>query len=277
MTNSKQIEYWNSKSGQKWRELQEPIDVLFQGVSDRLLEIASPENGMHVLEIGCGTGALAIELSDQVGMEGSVLGVDVSESLLAKANERTSAKNINFRLADAQVLPMDQSTYDLVISRFGVMFFEDSVAAFKNIGKSLKPNARIVFAAWSSVANNPWFKITRDAAVIHLGSPSPQPDNAPGPIAFADTQYVSDLLRSAGMSKITFSEETIPLVFHGDEKDAASLACYLGPVARIAKEKSATNEDLNIIKQSVESELIKFKSGSKVEVPAKINYFVCER
>lgn len=277
MVNSKQIDYWNSRSGQQWREFQEPIDTLFQGISDSLIEIAQPEAGMSVLEIGCGTGALAINLSDRVGIEGSVIGVDVSETLLGKANERTSHKNIVYRLADAQIAPFEYHSYDLVISRFGVMFFDDPVAAFKNISNSLKQKAPIVFAAWSSVNNNPWFKITRDAAVAQLGGPQPQPENASGPLAFAEESYVSGLLSSAGLTSIEFFEETIPMVVHGNEQSAALLASHLGPVARIAKEKSATEEDMNIIRKSVERKLIQYVSGSEVIVPATINFFVCRK
>jgi len=277
MTNAAQKKYWNETPGQKWREYQASLDTLFQGVSDRLLDIAQPSPGGSVLDVGCGTGALALDLSEQVGDSGSVLALDVSEPLLDLAAQRASSdgrSNIEFQLADAQSFEFDKRVYDLVVSRFGVMFFEDPVAAFDNIRSSLKPDGRIVFAAWASASENPWFYISREAAIDQLGKPSPQPADAPGPTAFADVNHVTALLGKAGLTHVDVSVDTIPLVVKGDANDAATLACYLGPAARIANEKGATREDLEVVADTVSSALRDYVDGSQVRRAGKDQQFL---
>lgn len=280
MNNSAQIEYWNAKPGEQWTRNQDALDTLFQDVSHRLLEMAVVKSGMSILDVGCGTGGLSLDLAKAVGVSGRVDAIDVSESMLSLARER--ARNfidtpIEFHLADAQVFDLASRTirYDLIISRFGVMFFDDPVAAFQNLLHSAKSGTRTVFAAWSTMEENPWFKIPREITVNRLGDVAPSSPTAPGPTAFAHRGSVSEILKSAGYATVNSTLETVSLNVAGNTDDAAILACDLGPVVRIAREKGATKGDLVAIRKEVSSQFEKYVSGSRVVVPAKINFFEC--
>jgi len=278
MQNVEEIQFWNAKPGEAWTRHQDSLDRLFGNVGSRLVDIAGPTSGMSVLEVGCGTGDLALHLSERVGSSGHVDAIDVSEPMLDLARQRAaiaSRTNVNHLLADAQIYDFASSQYDLVVSRFGVMFFDDPTAAFKNMLGSIKPKGRTVFAAWSSMADNPWFTIPRDAAIDRLGKPSPQPPMAPGPTAFADLGYVSGILEQAGYAKVNTHIEEVMLDVLGNERDAATLGCEIGPVSRIAKEKSASESDLAAIQDEVTNQFKQYVSGSQVLVPAKIIFVEC--
>ena len=139
--NADQSDYWNSVAGPKWVAFQEEIDTTFTGVTKELLARARPVAGMRVLDIGCGAGATALAAARAVGAGGAVTGIDLSEPLLARAAERQATaglRQMDFRLADAQSHAFAPApAYDLLISRFGVMFFEDPVAAFRNLAGAL--------------------------------------------------------------------------------------------------------------------------------------------
>lgn len=278
MKNAGEIEFWNANAGRKWTQNQKRLDKLFTNVSARLIEIANPTPGMSVLDIGCGTGAIALDLAAKVATHGAVVAVDVSKPMLSLARQRAAelgCSTINFQVADAQEFDLGANRFDLIASRFGVMFFEDPVAAFANVLKSAKPGARTTFAAWSSMDGNPWFKIPLDAAVNRLGKPSPVPATTPGPMAFSDVDYVAGILSKAGYSTVNALVEQIELLLDGDETDAAGLGCEVGPVTRIAKEKSATSEDIVAIGAEVAGQFKAFASGGMVKVPATINFFEC--
>jgi SAM-dependent methyltransferase len=278
LENASQIEFWNAKQGKKWRENQQSLDTLLGGVSTKLLEICEIGANMNILDIGCGTGALALELSDRLDGDGTVTAVDVSTPLLDTAQQRAignNRTNISFLLADAQTHNFSPQSADLMISRFGVMFFEDPAAAFANILSAMQPGAPMIFAAWSHLEDNPWFKIPRDAAVKQLGKPDPAPATAPGPTAFADLKHVGNIMRIAKINHVESKLENIPLVVNGNATVAASLACSIGPVTRIAKAKGASEEDLQIIEAQVYEKLKPYENGGQVVIPSHINFFTC--
>jgi SAM-dependent methyltransferase len=174
-------------------ELQESLDNLLSGVLDHLLETAGVEPRQSVLDIGCGTGASVLALCERVGPDGMVEGLDISSQMLARARQRAQdagLRNARLTLADAQVHPFERQLYDQVVSRFGVMFFSDTVAAFANIANAVKPGGRMTLASWGPLQENPWFSIPRAAAIAQLGEVPPVDPNAPGPMAFHDTERV---------------------------------------------------------------------------------------
>ena len=130
-----------------------------------LLNAARPEAGDAVLDVGCGTGASTLAVAGRVS-DGSVVGVDISRPLLDRARSRAEAAeidNASFLLADAQTHRFPAGGFDVVISRLGMMFFQDPVAAFRNVGRALRSGGRIAFVAWAGVKDNPWFHVPRDA------------------------------------------------------------------------------------------------------------------
>ena len=242
------------------------------------MHTGAPGAGDTVIDIGCGSGETTLALSSLVGSGGRVLGVDVSEVMLSLARERARDEqltNVDFLLADAQTHGFESAACDLVLSRFGVMFFNSPVLAFKNISKALRKNGRIVFVTWAELENNPWFKIPGQAAVARLGRPAPVDPRAPGPFAFAEKKYVEGILQSANLGDITIEEKELTLVVDGSASDAADLACNLGPAVRLMKEKSGTAEDFEAIRHSVASSLERWCLANTVEVPCTVRFYSC--
>jgi ubiquinone/menaquinone biosynthesis C-methylase UbiE len=233
--------YWNEVAGPRWvgrAGLQEARNI---EVAHLLLQAAAPQPGELVLDIGCGTGATAIPFAAAVMPGGHVTGVDISEPMLAQARQNLAdagAGNVTLLLADAQVHRFPPDSFDLLISRFGVMFFADPVAAFTNLYAGLRKGGRLCMAVWASMAENVHWQIPFDIAVKHLGPPAPVDPHAPGPMAFRDPAYLRDVLDKAGFGEIDIA----PQVFHITGESArseAEHAAMFGPPWRLMEEKEA--------------------------------------
>lgn len=219
MTNIKQIEYWNGPAGDKWVRYAERLDTLLAPFADAVLDTVALKAGEHVLDIGCGAGALTLKAASCVG-EGA-MGIDVSRPLLSLAKRRASDSGVavSFGEADASAYRSPQHV-DALISRFGVMFFDDPVAAFAHLRDSLRPEGRMTFACWQSLGDNDWARAPLEAAMPLLPEPpaAPPPD-APGPFAFADQDRTASILRDAGwkgvdiqpwLGRVTLPGESVP-------------------------------------------------------------------
>ncbi|MGK7651131.1 class I SAM-dependent methyltransferase [Roseovarius sp. B08] len=201
IVNTEQAEHWSGKAGEVWVREQAMFDGLMAPVLDLLLDRAGLQASDRVVDIGCGTGAALIAAAQIVGEGGHVTGLDVSGPMLELARQRLGAEgvgNATCVLADAQVHPFGDMAADHVVSRFGVMFFDDPVAAFANLRTALKPDRRMTFVCWAGMEVNPWFRIPAEAAKSVVGAPPPQDARAPGPMAFSEADYVRDVLESAG-------------------------------------------------------------------------------
>src|SRR4051794_40696594 len=124
--NADQIAYWNGPAGQRWTDRQAVQDVLLAPVSELLIDRARVSAGERVVDIGCGCGSTTIALAERTGPTGHALGVDISAPMLARARQVTPPGSpVDFVLADATVYPFDPASFDLLVSRFGVMFFAE--------------------------------------------------------------------------------------------------------------------------------------------------------
>lgn len=274
--NADQAKYWNSGPGQKWIEFQDGIDTTFSPINRRLLEIAKPTTGERVLDIGCGTGAATMAFAGKVGPDGRVVGIDISRQLLDCAERRRTENgigHIEYLLADAQTHPFGGESFDLLASRFGVMFFEDPVAAFGNLATALRPGGRLFFVSWSGIDGNPWFKVPKDAAVARLGEPAPTAPTAPGPLAFADIGYVLDILSRAGFPDCRGQAETVHLFNPAGVDEVGHLASNIGPAARIVKQYGGTPEDIREIGRVVTGNFRQYVVEGGVRIPAALNFF----
>jgi len=274
--NEDQEEYWNSGPGQKWVTFQDSLDAVLHPAGARLLERALPAAGERVLEVGCGTGAVSMELTTRVGTEGSVVGADISDTLLSHAIRRKAEGgygNLEYLLSDAQTHAFEKEDFDLVLSRFGVMFFNDPVAAFRNLAMALRPGGRLSFVSWAPMPDNPWFDVPRKVAVERLGPAEPTPPTAPGPFAFKDVDYVLDILRNAGFPDVTADVEGLELHYPGNLEEAAALTTNIGPSARIVKQYDGTAEDVAAISQGTAKALKQYVTGDGLRVPATLNFF----
>jgi SAM-dependent methyltransferase len=238
--NADQIEFWNGEAGAKWSDRNDEMDTMLRPLGEEAIARAAPKSGECVLDIGCGCGDTTFAIAASVGTAGRVLGVDISAPMLARANHKGEeiGGDINdvtaFQLADASTFDFPPAAYDLLFSRFGVMFFADPTTAFANMRTSLKPGGRLAFLCWGPVEENDWVTVPLMAALAHLPPPEPMDPKAPGPFAFSDRDYVTGILTQAGFSDIKF-EATHPVMRSGlgqslDEK--AQFFVEMGPLVR---------------------------------------------
>lgn len=272
--NADQAHYWNSAAGQKWASHQAALDRLLADVRDALIRHAAAHPGARVLDVGCGTGDTTLAFAEQVGPRGEVNGVDISDPLLAIARHRADGRaSVGFILADAQTHAFDPGRFDLVASRFGVMFFADPVAAFANLARALRPGGRMVFAAWDAVRENPWMSLSKTAAVARLGPVAPDPPGTPGPFAFADASRVLAILSAAGLINPAVATEDLSLTVQGTPAEAAALATTIGPVPRIMAEHDGTEADRLAIAEATAASFAPYAATGLVRVPARIHFF----
>lgn len=201
--NAQQAAYWNEVAGPKWVALDAQINSQIEAIGHAAIAHADVQPGEQVLDIGCGCGHTSQDLAAAVGSEGRVLGADLSEPMLALARERSvNTSQLDFVHGDAQVHAFEAAAFDLLFSRFGVMFFAEPAAAFTNLRRALRPSGRMVFACWQEIGKNPWMAIPGAAAMQHLERAEPPDPFAPGPFAFADPERVQGFLGQAGFAHV---------------------------------------------------------------------------
>lgn len=245
--NAEQIEYWNGPAGGKWVHFQERQDESLRPLGFAAMERAAIAEGEAVLDIGCGCGDTSFEIARRVGASGSVTGVDISSVMLGHASARSRAlpeQNVSFENADAETHALPAEAFDLVFSRFGVMFFRNPQAAFANLRSSLKPGGRITFVCWRPLKENQWFSVPLAAAAEHIDLPDPTPPGEPGPFAFADPERLRGILDGAGFTDIAVDANDQPIPVGGtDELDGiVDFVMQQGPMARALTAVEADDE-----------------------------------
>jgi len=274
--NAAQVEFWNAEPGRNWVVWQRDLDQIIAGCSDRLITAAAPKPGERILDIGCGAGASTFALAPLVMPGGEVLGVDVSQPLIGRARElkaEHAAGNTDFVVADAQNHRFEAAVFDMAVSRFGVMFFSDTVAAFKNIASALRPGGRFVFVAWAGPEHNPWFTIPQEAAVSRLGPTEPTPPDAPGPMAFRDAGRVLGLLAKAGLTDGACTAADVDLHHPGGLDAVLRFIGHVGPIARMMREKNGSPEDREAIFATIAAKFERYCVNDGIRVPARVNLF----
>lgn len=269
--NADQIAYWNGPGGQHWADRQQAQDIVLAPVSDVLIDRAKAGAGERIVDVGCGCGATSIALAHKVGPTGHVLGIDISAPMLARAREIAPAGlPVDFALADATVYPFDPASFDLLVSRFGVMFFAEPALSFANLRRALRPSGRLAFACWREPRENPFFMAPLQAVYKHVPKlPQLGPED-PGPFSFASEARVQRILGEAGFQGIAMEPCNLALdIAVGRGLDAAvTAALEIGPAARALAEQppdvvaAATN--------SIRGALAPFVRGQAVPLDASI-------
>jgi ubiquinone/menaquinone biosynthesis C-methylase UbiE len=233
--NADQIAFWNGPGGQHWTDRQQAQDTMLAPVSEILIDRAKARVGERIVDVGCGCGATTIALAQQVGPTGHVFGIDISAPMLTRARQIAPAGlPVEFVLADATVYPFVSASFDLVVSRFGVMFFAQPALSFANLRRALRPSGRLAFACWREPRDNPWLMAPLQAAYKHVPKlPQLGPED-PGPFSFASEARVHRILSEAGFAGIAMERCDLSLdVAVGRGLDVAvETALEIGPAAR---------------------------------------------
>ncbi len=273
--NEAQVQYWNSAAGEKWVRHQEVMDQQLEVVTDLLLQTAAPRARESVLDVGCGTGATLLRLATAVGKEGHVLGCDVSAPMLALARQRIAAAgvlHVDLVQADAQSHDFTEDAFDLLVSRFGVMFFADPAAAFAHLRRSMRAGGRLAFVCWAPLADNPFFLLPIQIATRHLGPAEPTPPRAPGPLAFSEPDYVGDILTGAGWSEVRIEDRRPPLRGFATAQEQAAFSIEMGPVSRLIAERQPDAVTVDALRAELTKELAKYATESGIEIPSRLYY-----
>jgi ubiquinone/menaquinone biosynthesis C-methylase UbiE len=269
--NADQIAYWNGPGGQHWTDRQQTQDILLAPVSDILIDRAKAKAGERIVDVGCGCGATTIAFAQKVGPAGHVFGIDISAPMLARARQIAPAGiPVDFALADATVYPFVSGSFDLVVSRFGVMFFAKPAISFANMRTALRPSGRLTFACWREPRDNPWLMAPLQAVYKHVPKlPQLGPED-PGPFSFASEQRVIRILSQAGFSGIEMEPCNLSLdVAVGRGLDAAvETALEIGPASRALEGQPP--EMRAAAANSIREALAPFASGNAVPLAASI-------
>lgn len=226
--------YWD-RAGQVWVEHQALLDRIMAPIGEAVIEAAQLVNGESVLDVGCGAGATTLAAAWRTGPTGRAVGADISGALVELARRRAGedgVEGVEFLLTDAQAHAFDP-VFDAIISRFGVMFFPDPVAAFDNLRRALKPEGRLAFAAWRAPEENPLALIPLRAAAPFLPEPPGFEKNAPGRFAFADADRIQAILSSSGWRDVRIAPLDVVSPLSFDELMTMSLR--VGPLNPILK------------------------------------------
>jgi SAM-dependent methyltransferase len=276
--NEDQRARWNGIDGEYWTSNQDRMDRTLAPVTGPLLEFAAPRTGSTVLDVGCGCGATTIEIARAVGPSGRVVGIDVSGRMLALAAERLREfTNATCLLGDAAEMQLGDLDADLIVSRFGVMFFGDPVAAFGNLRTGLAAGGRLRFACWRPINENPWLQIPLHAVYEHAPRlPKPDPEE-PGPFAFGDTARVTRILRAAGFTAPSFTPLDIQMdiAAGGTLEDAVVQSSAMGSAKRALADQSDDIRAAAI--ESIRRALTPYATAAGVKLPGAVWLVAADR
>jgi SAM-dependent methyltransferase len=266
--NSEQIAFWNNVGGPKWVRFQALLDRQLDEIGKLVMEAARLETGQAVLDVGCGCGSTTLELARRVGPTGSATGIDISRPMLELARERARTEglaNTSFTEADAQTHSF-RPEFDVLYSRFGVMFFDNPAAAFANLHRGLRSGARVAFACWQAVHRNPWMAVPMMAAMKHITIELPSSPDAPGPFAFADSARVERILGEAGYGNVAVAGHDISIVLGGgsDLGETTKLVMELGPLGRVIGD--ASPEDRASVEREVREAIAGYATADGVSM-----------
>jgi SAM-dependent methyltransferase len=232
---NEQTTLWNGRAGHAWVEAQELTDRLYQPFADRLVAtVAADGHPARVLDIGCGTGATTVALARR--LEAPCVGVDISAPMIDAARVRAEREGApaTFLLADAQACEFDPAGFDAIVSRFGVMFFDDPVRAFDNLRRAAKPNARLQLQVWRSAAENPFMTTAERAAAPLLPNLPPRRPDVPGQFGFADRDRVRGILAESGWDAIDIRPLDVECSL--TETELVRYFTVLGPVGQALRD-----------------------------------------
>ena len=268
--NDDQYEFWNKGIGQKWVKEDDAINERFTILTKEFFSRASIKKNDKVLDIGCGGGITSFEASKLAGKDGYVLGADISEILLNLAKKNFSnIKNLEFQYCDVQNYNFENNFFNKVISRFGVMFFENPIVAFKNIYNSIQNGGSLHFVCWTNVLENEFFTVAANIIIKHLNREFPKVTRTPGPFAFSETKYVKQILNASGFENIKVDKVYTSLSTNDDAEKDGELLFNIGLAGKMLSEENLSEQELANIKDKI------IEMSQNRRVNGKITYKAC--
>ena len=268
--NDEQYEFWNKGIGQKWVKEDDSINERFTILTKEFFSRAKIKKNDRVLDIGCGGGITSFEASKLAGRDGYVLGADISEILLNLAKKNFSnIKNLEFKYCDVQNYNFEKNFFNTVISRFGVMFFENPIVAFKNIYNSIQDDGSLHFVSWANVLENEFFTAAANIIIKHLNREFPKVTRTPGPFAFSETKYVKKILNASGFKNIKVSKVYTSLSTNDDAEEDGKLLFNIGLAGKMLSEENLSEQELANIKDKI------IEMSQNRRVNGKITYKAC--
>lgn len=251
-----------------WLEAAPGLEASFSEVFAALFEAAQLQSGEAVLDVGCGTGPTLLYASKAVGDEGRVIGIDVAPPLLAVAEKRAPG-NVELIIGDAGSHTYEAGVFDAIVANFGIMFFEDNIASFKNLRAAMKPGGRMAATFWATPPENPWFSMPR-SIVDNLVDDVPRPDpSGPGPMRFGDPTSLVAVMEKTGWKP---EIRTLDLMLRppGSAERVAELHMKV-TVGMMLKGVEVDEEKLNAIKLAVIDAWKQYQGEQGIAVPARIH------
>jgi ubiquinone/menaquinone biosynthesis C-methylase UbiE len=273
IVNDEQFEFWNEGIGKKWVEEDDSMNERLSILTKELFLRSNINRNDKILDIGCGGGQTAFEASEMVGENGYVIGADISKILLDLAKSKyANTKNLEFKYCDVQNYEFRENSFNKVISRFGVMFFENPIEAFKNIYNSIQEGGSLNFVCWTNVMENEFFTDPTNIIIKHINKEFPEITRAPGPLAFSEEDYVKEILMSSKFKNVKI-EKVYSSISTNDsaEKDGA-LLLKLGLGGRLLADANLSKKELSIIRDEMVEISQKRQKNGKITYKACLNY-----
>jgi len=235
-----QSQMWNSTGGQAWVMSQSLLDHMYKPFEDVLVDAVSLTSPRHVLDVGCGTGATTVAIARRLDPNGSCVGIDISQPMIAAARARAEEDGVtaSFICADAETYAFDAASIDMIVSRFGVMFFNDPIRAFANLRGAAADGAPLRCIVWRSPAENPFMTAAEQAAEPLLPGVSKRLPNEPGQFGFADHDHVRRILTASGWRGIDIAPIDVDCVF-----PASELEFYVGTLGPVGRSLQSADDD----------------------------------
>ena len=231
VVNTDQAAAWDGHEGDVWTEHADRYDRAGRRIWQRFAAANLIGQADRIVDVGCGTGHSTRDVA-RIASEGGATGIDLSTRMLELARKRSAGEgldNVTFLRGDAQVFPFESGSFDVAMSSFGAMFFNDPVAAFTNIGRGVRSGGTLALLAWRSLPENEWLMALRGALALGRDLPTPPPD-APTPFSLADPERVRGILGAAGFDDVELTAIDEPMDIGADAADALEFAKTMGIV-----------------------------------------------
>ena len=273
IVNDEQFEFWNEGIGQWWVDEDESMNERLSILTEELFLKSNIKKDDKVLDIGCGGGQTTFEVSEMVGENGYVLGADISKILLDLAKSKyASTKNLEFKYCDVQNYKFRENSFNKVISRFGVMFFENPIEAFKNIYNSIQEGGSLNFVCWTNVMENEFFTDPTNIIIRHLNKDFPEITRSPGPLAFSEEKYINEILSNSGFKNIKV-EKVYSLITTNDSPEKnGELLLSIGLGGRLLADANLSKKELSVIRDEMVEISQKRQKNGKITYKACLNY-----